>query len=142
MQTRDFADLLVGRSVYLPAAERVLVQAVYVHGRSLTEIATLLGDTPRNVGRRVRDIAERAMDPTFAFVAACRDHGAWAAWGRTKRAVAIEYVLKGRSLRAVARDLKISFYQARRFRDALVAMASVQPRQRVKVPALRVGEAA
>ncbi|MBY0398427.1 MAG: hypothetical protein K2X91_18425, partial [Thermoleophilia bacterium] len=109
---------------FLPAADRALLLAIYEQGRSLVELAPIMGLEPRSIGRRVRRLVRRISQPAFALAAlrsagwAARD-GEWRDLGRVARAC----VLEGQTLRAAARSLKMSVHAVRRHRETVIAMA-------------------
>ena len=110
----ELADHLLERAAWLPDADRQLIDAVYRRGQTAVELGALLGLPARSVRRRVKRLVERLLDPRTAFVATRRDQ-----WPRTRRIVAERVVLRGQSMRAVARELAISLHAVRRQVDAI-----------------------
>lgn len=116
-QGRDLAESLVARAEHLLPKDRALINAIYRDGSSAREVATLTGATPRAVRRRIRSLAQRALDPRFAFVIVHRDQ-----WPITRRKVATETILHGLPLRAAAKQLNLSLHTVRRHADAIRVM--------------------
>ncbi|MCB9847030.1 MAG: hypothetical protein H6814_01310 [Phycisphaeraceae bacterium] len=116
-QCRDLAEALVARAEYLLPEDRALLTAIYRDGASAREVALLSGATPRSIRRRIRALAQRALDPRFAFVIVHRD-----AWPPTRRRVATELTLHGRPLRETARLLNLTLHTVRRHADAVRVM--------------------
>ena len=116
-QGRDLAESLVARAEHLLPKDRALINAIYRDGSSAREVATLTGATPRAVRRRIRSLAQRVLDPRFAFVIIHREQ-----WPPTRRKVATETILPGRPLRAAAKRLDLSLHTVRRHADAIRVM--------------------
>ena len=113
-QGRDLAEALVARAEHLLPEDRALLNAVYRDGNSAMEVATLTGAAPRAVRRKIRTLAQRVLDPRFAFVLVHRD-----AWPPTRRKVATELICHGRPLRETAKHLNLSLHAVRRHADAI-----------------------
>jgi DNA-directed RNA polymerase specialized sigma24 family protein len=116
-QGRDLAETLVSRAEHLLPEDRALLNAIYRDGSSAREIAILTGTCPRSVRLRIRKLAQRALDPRFAFVLVNRDQ-----WPPTRRKVATEHILHGRPLRETASQLDLTLYAVRRHADAIRVM--------------------
>ena len=116
-QGRELAEALVARAEHLLPEDRALLSAVYRDGTSAKEIALLTGESPRAVRRRIRSLAQRVLDPRFAFVLVHRDD-----WPPTRRKVATEMTLHGRPMRETARRLNLSLHAVRRHADAIRAV--------------------
>lgn len=114
---RDLVERLVDRAQWLPAEDRTLVESVYQDGRTVSDLASLLGANPRTLRRRLRRLTRRLLSPQFVFVVAHRDR-----WPSTRRRVAEACVLHGRSLRETARELRLSLHCVRRHHDAVTAL--------------------
>lgn len=113
---RDMVEAVVARAAWLPDAERALLEAVYRDGRSARALAGLLGENPRLVRARVRRAVKRVLDPRFAFVV--RNRGRWTT---SRRRVATECLLNGRSIRGAADSLGLSLHTVRLHRAAVEA---------------------
>jgi DNA-directed RNA polymerase specialized sigma24 family protein len=116
-RSRALVDQLVEYAQWLAPPDRVLIEAVYRDGRSVSDVATLMGESVRTLRRRVRMLIERINSPRFMFVVRSLDQ-----WAPTRRRVAICCVLHGRPLRAVAEELGLSLHVVRRHRDAVYAL--------------------
>jgi hypothetical protein len=116
-RARDIAEQIVRRSDWLSREDRFILKAVYEDGKSVTDIATLRGDDPRRLQRRVRKLVERVLSQKFAFVAAHKS-----AWTPTRRRVAEACVLQGLSLRRATASLKLTHHTVRRNYDAVNAL--------------------
>jgi len=113
----EWVDQLLDRAEWLPAGDRVLVEAVFRDGRSATELARLTGDEPRAVRRRIKRTVERALSGRLAFVIAHR-----ASWAPTRRRIAEAMVIEGNSMREASRRLTLSYHTVRRHADAIDAL--------------------
>lgn len=113
----EWVDQILNRAEWLPAADRVLVEAVFRDGRSAAELARLTGDEPRTVRRRIKRTVERALSARLAFVVAQR-----ASWAPTRRRVAEAIVVQGNSMREASRRLGLSYHTVRRHADAIDAL--------------------
>ncbi len=116
------AQLLVRRSAHLPPEEHALVQAVHEQGLTIATVAGLTGRDPRALRRHLRKVVTRLTHDTFAFVLTHRDQ-----WPPTRRAVATQCFILGRSARQVARDLGVGYHVVRRHRDAILGAAALRP---------------
>lgn len=116
-QGRDLAETLVARAEHLLPEDRALLNAIYRDGASAREIATLTGVSPKSVRLRIRKLAQRALDPRFAFVLVYQNN-----WAPTRRKVATEHVLHGLPLRETAKRLNLTLYTVRRHADAIRVM--------------------
>lgn len=114
---RTLAERIVARSEGLPAQDRTLVRLVYHEGRSVSELAGLMGVSARTLRRRVRRLTTRVLSPRFLFVLSHQGK-----WSVTRRRVAEACVLGGMSLREAARALDLSFHTVRRHHDAVNAL--------------------
>lgn len=114
---RDMIDELVERAVWLPPADRWLIDAVYREGRRVAEVAAILGESPRNLRRRVRAVLRRVKSGRFAFVAMQSR-----AWPALKRRVARACFIEGKSQREVAGELRLSLHAVRRQCQAVDAL--------------------
>lgn len=113
---RDHTARLVERAVWLPPRDRALIEAVFHHGRTVTDLAKLTGDSPRSLRRHVRQLAARLVSPRFLFVVHHRD-----LWTASRRRVGTACFIEGLSLRAAAGQLGMSLHTVRRHTDAIEA---------------------
>lgn len=114
-----WAGRVAERAAYLEPADREFLLALYLHGRTMREMAQLLGVSYRRVRTRCKALVARVMQPAYAFVAVHRD-----AWTPTMKAVATRTILHGRSLNQAAAELKVTYHTVRSLRDRVLAMAS------------------
>ena len=106
---RSAAETVVQWAAYLPREERLLLEAVYGHGRAVAEVADLVGRHPRSLRRRTRTLVKRVRSPLFQFVATRRE-----ALPRDLQAMARLRVLEGRTLRDTARLTGSSLHRVRK----------------------------
>ncbi|MDX2116465.1 MAG: hypothetical protein SFZ24_12720 [Planctomycetota bacterium] len=140
---RDAAERVVALAEFLPEDERSAVLAVYRDGvtvRDLALAAAVAGprrdveSLARQLRRRVRRAAQRALSPRFAFVAAFlhpeepaeRARLGLPCWTPTRRRVARACVLHGLSLRRAAAELGLSFHCVRREMQSILAQAETR----------------
>ncbi len=114
---RDLVERIVERADLLAPSDRALVHAHYRDGRSVVEIASLGGGSPRSLRRRLKRLVERELDPLFTFVARSRT-----SWSHTRRRVATSLMLEGRSMRETGERLGLSLHTVRRHHDAVRAL--------------------
>lgn len=148
---RSMVEQLVELTAALPDPDRALMLAVYRDGRTVTDLAPLLGEPPPAIRRRVRALVKRVMSPPFRYVAAASgalaaaqrdarhpssitgDRGAGSgsepvvkpiasSWPRMRRRVADLCVIRGLSQRAAAAELGASVHVVRRHLDAVTAL--------------------
>ncbi len=116
--TRDFAERLVNRSIWLAPDDRALIQCVFRDGLNATKVAELRHEPARLVRRRVRQLMARIGSPEFEFVVRRRD-----AWPAQRRRVATEVVLHGHTIQRAAEFLRMSFHAVRKEVAVIRAMA-------------------
>ncbi len=133
---REFAEMILGRTDHLSAADAALVVAVYrdrMLVRTIAELGAAAGDTANSnvpqIRRRLRRITRRCVDPLFAYVAVNID-----TLQPTMRRVAVACVLHGLSLREAAISLNLSHHVVRSQREALRAIyaSSTKPSRRTR----------
>jgi DNA-directed RNA polymerase specialized sigma24 family protein len=113
--TEEVVDRLLRRAGSLPERDRALLRAVYCERQSTVELAKLLGETPRQVRRRLRRLVARVLSPEFVFVLRHRD-----AWPRERAEVATLCIVLGKTMRQAAREMNRSVTQVRsRYREIL-----------------------
>ncbi len=110
-------DALLRRAHALDPDDRALLEALLREGESLQSAAAARGLSTRSVRRRVRRLINRLLSDRFVFVLA--EHLSWPA-GR--RRVGDACVLRGRSMRAAARELSLSVHTIRRHLSVVSAM--------------------
>jgi hypothetical protein len=121
---RRLATRLTARADLLPEQERALVRALIEHGHSLCALSRLFGDWPSTIKRRLDRVMARVASPKFGFVAE-----RLARLSPVRQRVARSCVLHGLSLRAAARELRLSHHSVRRHAEALHAMFEAADRR-------------
>lgn len=133
---KELIERILDRTPWLPAGDRMLVEAVYRDERTVAELAPMLNTKPRTLRRRVQRLVRRMLSPEFMFVVGRFIEGAQRrrvasaqqlgsagprgrAWNRATNKVAEEVVLNGRSLRETAQTLHLSLHAVRRYRDGV-----------------------
>jgi hypothetical protein len=101
------ANQLAPRIGFLPPADRILLEQVYIQGWPVARVAALTGEPPRKVRRRAKRLATRALKPVFLEVALHSD-----GWPRDMRAVGAAVFIRGLSIRAAAAELSLSYGSA------------------------------
>ncbi len=115
---RKWADELVLRAAELDPNDRALVEAALVMGIPYRRIASLHRCAPATVGRRLRRLRRRLVDPLFVFV-----HVNQAQIPDPLKRIARLVILEGRTTKSVASALGISFSAVRAARNAVVMLA-------------------
>lgn len=105
---REVGERALQHIRWLEPADRVLIQLLAAEGRSLRDLATLMGEPRRSLTRRASRLLARVLSEEFVAVARALDH-----MHRITRRVAIACVLQGKSLRAAAGELRLSLHNVR-----------------------------
>lgn len=121
----SLSSRLVRRAHWLEPEDRELILAVFDRGQSARSIGTICNQPPRTVRRRIKSLAERLCDPRVAYVVAHRN-----AWGSSRKRIAHELFIRGRSMRQVSGLLGVSLHCVRKHRDAIEAMVHAADAQR------------
>ncbi|HLO41797.1 MAG TPA: hypothetical protein VK176_12300 [Phycisphaerales bacterium] len=132
---RELTELILGRAVWLEPHDRVLIESVYRHGQTATQIAMLVDEDARKIRRRIRGLVKRVLSDDFvrtvrrltrSFANEQREAGKasrrGSAWNEVRRKVAEECVINGRSLREAARALNLSLHTVRMHHAAVQAV--------------------
>lgn len=114
---RQYAELIVQRSEHLPLRDRLLLQAVYGDGRTVKEVAGLIGEEPRRLRRRVSVLTRRVLSDRYIFVLRHRE-----TWPALRRRLATACWVHGRSIKGASEEARTSFYNARKQLDAVQAL--------------------
>ncbi len=110
------------RAELLPcAADTALLKAVYANGEPIAAVARLRAEKPGRTNRRVAALTRRLLSREFEFVLRHRE-----SLPGHRRQIATICFVQGRSMRAAARELGISFYSVRRHCDAIRALMDGQ----------------
>lgn len=110
-------ELLRLRGGALLAADRALLDAVYLKGQRTIDLARVAGCSVRVIRTRVRRLSHRMTSRSFVFVS--RHSGDWPAM---RRAVARACFIEGRSLRSAAAELGLTQSAVRHHREAVLAL--------------------
>jgi hypothetical protein len=112
----DVAERIVHRADGVDPQDRELLRAVFGHGRSVAELARLLGPgvDVRRLRKRIRRLTARTLSPLFVFVWSRRDR-----WAADRRRVAVAYFLQGHSIRRVSRETGLTVHEVRQHRLAV-----------------------
>lgn len=114
---RTLAQALARFGEHLSDSDRALIRAYFDEGRSASEIARLARSTPKTVLRRIDRIAARISSPGFVFVLNHRK-----AFVATRARIATACIIHGLSMRAAARQLRLSVYLVRTHLQAVQGM--------------------
>lgn len=125
-------ELILMRSESLLPADRALLDAYYARGVGAEDLARINGSAPRTIRRRVRTLSERVLDDAFVYVMRGIDR-----FAGTRRQVAKEVFLHGRSRREAARIIGLSLHTVRRHCNAIEELALAE-----RSPSRRDGKAA
>ena len=99
---------------HLPAPQRLLVEQRFRAGLDATQMARMSGCDPRRLQRRLRSLIRRVRHPLFAYLVT---HGPLLP--PDCRRVGEAVVFRGLSLRAAARELRLSLHAVRQQMRAL-----------------------
>lgn len=121
---RDRVERILARAVFLPPADRLLIEAYFRDGHTIKLLAQACDTDPRVLSRRLRRLSERLLSDRFAFVLRHQD-----TWSPSRRRVACAMILHGHSMRAAASLLRMSLYAVRRHAEAIDALYDSDQRQ-------------
>ena len=115
---REVVEVLLSRAAVLPNEDREILRLAYEEGLNISRITAAVGAPDHaSIRRRIRRLSERILSPRFVFVIAHRDR-----WPASRRRIATEVVIHGRSMRAAALALGTTLYQVRLHRQAVDAL--------------------
>ncbi len=118
LDRRQWAERVLEHARHLPLRDRLLLEQLYRHGLSLTQVAQLLGKDRKAVARHVARLLRRIRQPVFPFVAHRAD-----LIPRDIRTVARLTVLEDHSLRDTAQITGRSLHRVRRDMQTLAVIA-------------------
>jgi DNA-directed RNA polymerase specialized sigma24 family protein len=118
---RNQSDRIVARAAFLPHPDRVLLEAYFLHGRTVKDIALGSETQTRRVSRRLRRLALRVLSDKFVFVLRNLE-----SWPPSRRRVARAMLLGGQSMREAAGSLHMTLYAVRRHHDAISAQFEME----------------
>ncbi|MBL0928148.1 MAG: hypothetical protein IBJ11_10940 [Phycisphaerales bacterium] len=101
--------MLAARAMFLEPDERALVLSIYRERLTVKAAAGMLGQKPATVRARLRRLTRRLLSDEFAFVMRQRER-----WPARRRRIATAVVLHGRTYRAAARALGLTYDAVRR----------------------------
>jgi len=117
IRDREATDRILQRAVWLDPEQRALIETVLRDHQSLSQVARATGIDARALRRRFAVAVARALDDRTAFVA-----HALPQFTGTRLRVAEGFYLHGRTLRAIAAELRISLHTIRSHREVIEAM--------------------
>lgn len=121
---RREAEIISERAAFLPREQQALVRAVYHEGRSIVDLAPLLGVPTRTLRRQLRRLLIRLSSPEFAYVAVHMH-----SWPRTMHRVAESCILHGQTVRGTSSLLHVSLHTVRKYRDMVLALSAASAQQ-------------
>ncbi|MBK9188371.1 MAG: sigma-70 family RNA polymerase sigma factor [Phycisphaerales bacterium] len=116
-RTAAMAEFVADRAAPLSAPDRELLRAIYVMGQDVSDVAALLGVSPRTLRRRVKRLLARISTREYALVQRAGER-----LPPTRRRVGTAMFIEGKSLRATSIELKLSLHSVRRHADAIRAL--------------------
>lgn len=122
---RSQSDRIVARAAFLPHPDRVLLEAYFLHGRTIKDIALGAGIDTRRLSRKIRRLALRVLSDKFVFVLRRLE-----TWPPSRRRVATAMMLGGQSMREAAGSLHMTLYSVRRHHDAITAQFEMESDRR------------
>lgn len=105
---RGSLEAAMRRAEHLDAVDRLLLEQVFVHGVTITDLARFRGERRERLGRRVASLMRRIGSPMFVYVAGHLD-----LLPSPARRAADLFYLKGRSLRDIARETGMTLHHVR-----------------------------
>ncbi|HYD02492.1 MAG TPA: hypothetical protein VEB22_14790 [Phycisphaerales bacterium] len=130
MATSTLVRFVAARREHLPRPDAALLEQVFEHGRTLTSIAALTGESPRRLSRHVKLLVKRLTDPGFDAVTRHRSP-----WPPQMALIGEAVFVRGLSVRAAAAEAGAPYPTARAFVQAVRAIGE-------ELRAGRKGEAA
>ncbi|MEO0965103.1 MAG: hypothetical protein AAFY08_08280 [Planctomycetota bacterium] len=109
LDQRRESDRLVDLATALAPPDRTLIEAIYRDGRTVRDLARLMGLPRRTLQARVESLMRRLNDPLYQFVATKGE-----LLPRDCRSVARRVVCEGQSQREAARATRLSLHAVRK----------------------------
>lgn len=109
LDQRRESDRLVDLATALAPPDRTLIEAIYRDGRTVRDLARLMGLPRRTLQARVEALMRRLNDPLYQFVATKGE-----LLPRDCRCVARRVVCEGQSQREAARATRLSLHAVRK----------------------------
>ena len=110
---------------HLAPTDRAILQLAYADGKTIPQIAALIGAPRHATQRRLRRLTRRVLTPEFAFIAPQLGE-----LDAVARAVARCCIIEGRSVRDAAAHLRTTQHAVRAARHTLLAMARAPNRRK------------
>lgn len=129
---RNQSDRIVARAAFLPHPDRVLLEAYFLHGRTVKDIALGSEVETRRVSRKLRRLALRVLSEKFVFVLRNMD-----GWPPSRKRVARAMMLGGQSMREAAESLHMTLYAVRRHHDTISAQFEMESDKRTAAVGVR-----
>lgn len=117
VRDREATDRILERAAWLDPEQRALIETVLRDNQPISQVARATGLDARVLRRRFAVAVARALDDRTAFVAHTLPH-----LSGTRARVAEGFYLHGRTLRAIAADLRLSLHTIRAQREVIEAM--------------------
>jgi hypothetical protein len=114
----EVAASIAQRATLLDPPERLLLEQLYVHGWPAARVARLTGEPARVVRCRASRLVRRVLSPAFQVVTTRSG-----CWPRQLQRVGHDVFVRGRTLRATAKDLGLSYYHVSQLVGAVRAIA-------------------
>lgn len=105
---RDSIYLLRSRLSMLTGEDKLLMTMYWENGNSLRQIGRLAGINRISLARRINKITERLMEGKYIVCIRNRER-----FTRRQMDVAKDYFLMGLSMKKIAEERKLSYYQVR-----------------------------
>lgn len=115
---RDRAEAVLAAAEHLPDADRALIEQVYRHGLSMSELTRLLHLPRERVRRRVRKLLQIMDQPLYRYLALHLE-----LFDEPVRRTARLVVFAGMSMRQVARRTNVSLHTVREHMHTVRAVA-------------------
>lgn len=106
---RASVEIILKRAVLLDPPQRALLEQVFARDMLTRDVARMTGQSVRNVQRQVRALVNRLTSPQAERIFRCRHR-----WDPITAHIAVAHCVRRRSMRRIARELDMSFYEVRR----------------------------
>ena len=110
-------DLILQRAQLLPDADAALLRAVYNDGKTLAELARLAHRTRGSIRKRFVRLRDHVTSRVFERALRHRHR-----FKGKRRAVLTHCIIEGRTVKEVARQLRMGYYETRLHRDTILAL--------------------
>lgn len=103
---RDRIELLRRRVNLLVGKDRLMMTMYLENNNTFRQIGLLIGVDPANIGRRIRKVTEKLIVGEYIECLKKRDR-----FSSAELSIAKDYFLLGFSIRKIASNRKVSYYQ-------------------------------